>query len=178
MHFYDLSKISVILVDDNHHALELVKTILRSIGVQHIDAFDNAESAYEALTRAEYDVMIVDWVMRPVDGLQLVSRLRKVDSPCPFVPILMLTGYTQEIRVMRARDAGVTEVLKKPVSVLSLHNRLVSIIEHPRPFIRNKTFFGPDRRRREEERRGPDRRSSETVEPVEHTADRRESAGE
>lgn len=178
MHFYDLSKITVILVDDNHHALELVKTILRSIGVQHIDAFDNAEKAYEAVQRSEYDVMIVDWVMRPVDGLQLVARLRKVDSPSPFMPILMLTGYTHEIRVMRARDAGVTEVLKKPVSVLSLHNRLVSIIEHPRPFIRNKTFFGPDRRRKEEERRGPDRRTPDQVESGDEDPSHRVSASE
>jgi len=172
MRYYDLSKVSVLVVDDNHHTLDLLRNILRMLGVQHIMAFDNAEDAFAALKRSEYDVLIVDWMMTPVDGLQLVRRLRQIDSPSPFVPIIMLTAYTQEHRVVRARDAGVTEVLKKPVSVQGLYQRLVSIIEHPRPYIRNKTFFGPDRRRREEDHKGPDRRQV----PVEDSEERESTA--
>lgn len=69
------------------------------------------------------------------------------DSPDPYVPIVMLTGHTEMIRVVVARDAGVTEFLAKPISAKGLLSRLISVIEQPRPFIRTKTYFGPDHRR-------------------------------
>jgi len=61
--------------------------------------------------------VITDWRMEPLDGLDLTRIIRTgEDSPNPFVPIIMLTGYTEVARVHEARDAGVTEFLAKPVS--------------------------------------------------------------
>ena len=66
----------------------------------------------------------------------------------------------------QARDAGVNEFLAKPVSVKAVMSRLVSVIEHPRPYVRTKAYFGPCRRRRgKEEYRGPERRSN-MAEPI------------
>jgi hypothetical protein len=63
--------------------------------------------------------------------------------------------------VRLARDAGVNEFLAKPVSVKAILTRLISVIEHPRPFVRTKTYFGPCRRRRvDDEYRGPERRAN------------------
>ena len=71
----------------------------------------------------------------------------------------MLTGYTRVDQVRQARDAGVNEFLAKPVSVRAILSRLISVIEHPRPFVRTKSYFGPCRRRRgDDEYRGPERR--------------------
>jgi DNA-binding response OmpR family regulator len=71
----------------------------------------------------------------------------------------MLTGHTSVERVRLARDAGVNEFLAKPVSVKAMLTRLTAVIEHPRPFVRTKVYFGPCRRRRgADEYRGPERR--------------------
>jgi DNA-binding response OmpR family regulator len=65
----------------------------------------------------------------------------------PYVPIIMMTGHSEKKRVTAARDAGVTEFLAKPISAKALHQRILNIVANPRPFIKTKTYFGPDRRR-------------------------------
>ena len=93
-------------------------------------------------------MIIADWHMEPLDGLDFVRLVRTAkDSPNPYVPIIMLTGHTEYQRVCEARDAGVNEFLAKPISAKALYMRFASIIDNPRPFIRTKTYFGPDRRR-------------------------------
>jgi DNA-binding response OmpR family regulator len=65
----------------------------------------------------------------------------------PFAPIIMLTGHTEKTRVAAARDAGATEFLAKPISAKALYQRILNVVANPRPFIKTKTYFGPDRRR-------------------------------
>jgi DNA-binding response OmpR family regulator len=100
--------------------------------------------------------------MDGMNGLDFARQVRtSPQSPNPFLPIIMLTGHTHIDHVRLARDAGVNEFLAKPVSVKAIFTRLVSVIEHPRPFVRTKAYFGPCRRRRAtEEYRGPERRST------------------
>jgi hypothetical protein len=63
--------------------------------------------------------------------------------------------------VRLARDAGINEFLAKPVSVKAIMSRLLAVIEHPRPFVRTKVYFGPCRRRRgAAQYQGPERRST------------------
>jgi DNA-binding response OmpR family regulator len=59
----------------------------------------------------------------------------------------MLTGHSEKRRVMIARDAGVTEFLAKPISAKGLYQRILNVVANPRPFIKTKNYFGPDRRR-------------------------------
>ena len=56
-------------------------------------------------------------------------------------------SHSEKKRVVSARDAGVTEFLAKPISAKSLYERILNVVANPRPFIRSKTYFGPDRRR-------------------------------
>jgi DNA-binding response OmpR family regulator len=74
----------------------------------------------------------------------------------------MMTGHSAVVRVMEARDAGVTEFIAKPLSARTLLNRLNAVIYQPRPFVRTQTYFGPDRRRRADPNHlGPWRRSND-----------------
>jgi DNA-binding response OmpR family regulator len=59
----------------------------------------------------------------------------------------MLTGHSEKKRVVAARDAGVTEFLAKPISAKALYQRILNVVANPRPFIKTKNYFGPDRRR-------------------------------
>jgi hypothetical protein len=64
-----------------------------------------------------------------------------------------------------ARDAGVTEFLAKPISAKGLYQRILNVVASPRPFIKTKTYFGPDRRRNTNNAYiGPERRVGGEVE--------------
>lgn len=146
---YDFSNLRVLIVDDNRFMRETIQAILESIGIGTVYHAINAEDGYKKTMDELPDVIISDWDMEPGDGITLVKWLRsRPDSPDPYIPIVMLTGFSERNRVMAARDSGVTEFLAKPVSTRAMHSRLISIIDQPRPFIRTEHYFGPDRRRR------------------------------
>lgn len=150
----DLKALRILVVDDNRHAAEIVKSILSSVGAQDIRHATTAHAAFDMMTREMFDLIIVDQNLGKGDeGIQLVRRIRKdPTSPSPYVATLMLTGYTEHRRVTAARDAGVTDFLSKPFTVTGLLKRIEALIFQPRPFVRSPDYFGPDRRRRADPR--------------------------
>ncbi len=145
---YVLKNINVLVIDDNKHMSFLISEILRALGVMKICEQNDAARAYEELKHFSADVIIVDQHMEPLSGVDFVRLVRTANTtPNPYVPIIMLTGFTEMRRVTEARDAGITEFLAKPVSAKTIYQRLASLIDNPRPFVRTKSYFGPDRRR-------------------------------
>ena len=158
-----LKQLRFLLVDDNHHMRVIVSTILKSVGARQVlEAMDGAE-ALQILREQQVDIAIVDFKMSPLDGVQFTQLVRQSpDSADPFLPIIMLTGFAERHRVFEARDAGVTEIVVKPVTARSLLDRIDAVIFRPRPFIRTEDYFGPCRRRRDDPRYdGPRRRGDE-----------------
>ncbi len=158
----NLEALTFLFVDDNKHMHSVVKAILNSMRIKNIRFSDNAADAFMELRQWHPDIVITDWAMQPLDGLDFVRLVRKgADSPNPYIPIILLTGHTEMYRVIEARDAGVNEILAKPISIKGLYSRIVSIVERPRPFIKTKTYFGPCRRRKNDKKyKGPERRKS------------------
>lgn len=151
---YDLRNISVLIVDDNENMCSIIKSVLIALGVEHFNikvTHDGADALRE-LRIFPADIAVCDWKMEPLDGLDFTRMIRtSKDSVNQYLPIIMLTGFTEMARVMEARDAGVNEFMAKPISAKSLYLRICSIIERPREFIRvtgMNAYFGPDRRRR------------------------------
>jgi two-component system chemotaxis response regulator CheY len=146
---YRFDRLKILVVDDNAHMRKLVTTILQAFGVIQIHEADGGEHAWTALRETNPDVIVLDWVMEGINGLDLMQMIRtNPAAPNPFVPVIMLTGHTSIEHVIQARDAGVNEFIAKPVSVKTMMSRLVSVIEHPRPYVRTNGYFGPCRRRR------------------------------
>jgi DNA-binding response OmpR family regulator len=160
MSAYRFDRLKVLVIDDNQHMRALVSAILQAFGVRQVDEAADASIGWQMLKLKRPDIVIVDWVLEGMSGIEFTERVRTgADSPNPFVPIVMLTGHTQTEKVHVARDAGVHEFLAKPVSAKAILSRLVSIIEYPRPFVRTKMYFGPCRRRRRvDDYHGPERR--------------------
>jgi PleD family two-component response regulator len=138
------------IVDDNRHMRSLLCSIMRALGIKKIKEIGDGESALADISAFEPDIMITDWHMEPMDGTTLVKTLRhsSVDT-IRYLPIIMLLGHSDTVRVREARDCGVHDFLTKPVSAKSLLARLTKIIEHPPPFIKTEHYFGPDRRRQD-----------------------------
>ena len=146
---FDLLKI--LLVDDNHHMRVLLTEILRAIGVKHVYEAADGSEALQVMRRAPVDIIITDFAMSPVDGVDFVRLLRNSpDSPNALCPVIMVSGHSTERRVGEARDAGVNEFLSKPVTARGVLERIGQIIDHPRPYVRSSEYFGPDRRRKDD----------------------------
>lgn len=144
-------RLNVLLIEDNAYMRRLVRDILLGFGINRVcEAVDGSEALSEMKTHA-IDVVICDWMMEPLDGLDFVRLIRtSTDSPNQMVPIIMMTGHTERGRIIEARDAGVTEFLAKPVTPMGIYSRLRAVIESPRAFVRTSQFSGPDRRRKTE----------------------------
>jgi two-component system chemotaxis response regulator CheY len=159
---YRFDRLKILIADDNVHMRRLVSAVLHAFGVADIREACDAKQAWAFLREFNPDVIFLDWMMEGMNGIDLTKMVRtNTTSPNPFVPIIMLTGYTDIERVREARDAGVNEFLAKPVSVNAILTRLLAVVEHPRPFVRTKSYFGPSRRRRDgHEYCGPERRTA------------------
>ncbi len=157
------SDLRVVLVDDNAHMCGIVAAILNGFGIEHVRECLDGAQALDLLRHEPVDLVIVDFNMKPMDGVMFTQLVRNAaDSPNPFLPIIMLTGHSERARVEEARDAGVTEFIVKPVTARAVAQRLQAVVERPRAFIRSDDYFGPDRRRRiDPAYAGPWRRSTD-----------------
>ena len=159
---YNLEHLQVQLIEDNRNMRALVKAMLNALGMKSVRDCANGQQAIDALVEFTPDLIITDWMMAPVDGLKFTEFVRTdIDSPDIFTPIILMTGHTEKWRITTARDAGVNELLAKPISARTLYDRILAVIEKPRPFVRTKSFFSPWRRRVNwKEYMGPERRFS------------------
>lgn len=146
----DLSKFSILIIDQNNHMLSIVKVLLKGLGVRNIHVAKDAADAFVTLQNIQIDILIIDHMQATFDGIEFCRLIRKAeDSPNVFLPIIMLTANTERNFILQARDAGVTEFLSKPISAKALYDRIDAIKNNPRPFASSPSFFGPDRRRRD-----------------------------
>ena len=130
--------------------LELLKSLLSTYGFRDMHFARDGNEGFKTFCSVRPDLVITDWMMKPTDGISLARRMRNdPGSPNQFVPIILMTGFTEKRRVMQARDAGITEFLVKPFNARDLYRRIAQIIENPRQFVRSENFFGPDRRRKQ-----------------------------
>ncbi len=145
---YDLSVLTAMFVDDSPYMRKLIHDLLILMGIGKVITASDGEAALKLYKEQVPDLLITDASMKPMDGYELVRRIRMdADNPNPFVPIIMLSGHVEMTNIEKARDQGVTEYLAKPVSAQSLMTRVISVIERPRQFVKVGPYFGPDRRR-------------------------------
>ena len=144
----DFNRLRFVVIDDNAHMRRIVRTLLHGFGAREVNEAEDGAAGLEAFTHNVPDIVITDWAMPIFDGIELTQMIRQPGANAnPFVPIIMLTGHSEKKRIVAARDAGVTEFLAKPLSARALYQRIVNVVANPRPFVRTKTYFGPDRRR-------------------------------
>ena len=157
-----LAALTILVVDDNPQMRTIVGTVLAAAGVRRLHYAPDGLAGIRAAAACQPDVCFVDYEMPVMNGLDFIAALRSQPAPLRFAPIIMLTGHSDELRLRRARDLGVTEFLCKPVSASTILRRLETVILKPRPFVQSSDFFGPDRRRLKlVDYAGPRRRSTD-----------------
>ena len=157
-----LAALRVLVVDDSAQMRTIIGTVLAAVGIRNLHYAGDGRQGLDVISRVSIDLVYVDYEMPVMNGLDFISRVRSLDSRDQYMPIIMVTGHSDLLRLNTARDRGVTEFLRKPVTTISILSRLDEVILRPRPFVRTPSFFGPDRRRRRlEDYDGPMRRTSD-----------------
>jgi len=153
---YNLQQLSVLVVEKHDTMRRILVGILHAMGMRDIRQATNPDDGFEAFCQMPADLVFTDWAPG-LDGIGLLLKIRMNEaSPDPFVPVIVVSAHTELRHIYEARDAGMTEFLGKPFKAKLIYSRICSVIERHRVFIRNRSFFGPDRRRRRFD--GPDRR--------------------
>lgn len=184
-----LAKVYVLVIDNDATIRHLIENVLRKLGFSHVYTAADGYDGIQFLRQRPVDLIITDWELRPIpeqrrasiriphnaviasewgnyppkNGASFVKCLRHSPfSPNPFVPVIMFTGPTLSNHIRYARDAGVNEILLKPIDVQALVQRIKATIEQPRNFVTAATYKGPCRRRKQIPlTRGEDRRKEE-----------------
>ena len=123
-----LEDLSVLVVDDEGSVTRLVRMMLTDLGVAQVFTAKDGREALDFLGDFDdmIDVIICDWNMPRVSGLNLLQQIRTVD---PDVPFLMLTGRADTDSVKAARDVGVTGYVLKPFSAEQLQAKLLTVAQ-------------------------------------------------
>jgi CheY-like chemotaxis protein len=168
----DFNRLRFLVIDDNAHMRRILRTLLHGFGAREVYEAEDGGAGLESFTHYIPDIIITDWAMPIFDGLELAQMIRQPGANAnPYVAIIMLTGHSEKRRVTAARDAGITEFLAKPISAKGLYERIVNVVANPRPFIRTKSYFGPDRRRNgNASYAGPERRKGGKADVIRQSA--------
>jgi two-component system chemotaxis response regulator CheY len=158
---YDFSRVNILVVESTHEMFKLFKSVMVMLDVPEKNIYSafSAEEGFERFCHEKHDMIITDWLQSPDKGVELTVKVRSdFRSPNRFAPVIMTAGSGHKNRVLKARDAGISEYLVKPFSANALATRITRVIERPRPFVLSERYTGPDRRIKEMPVNIPERR--------------------
>ena len=146
----NLSRMEVMLLDASQQGQDIFGQILLGIGINKLHRYGTAEDA-EAFMRSggKVDLIIAESQLGPGrrDGYQFIHSLRRSQlEPGAFTPVIMISGYTSERNVVRARDCGANIIVSKPISPQILLHRILWVASEKRCFVDTGVYVGPDRR--------------------------------
>lgn len=145
----NLANVRFLIVDDSSAMRKIVRAILSSFGAKTMAEAGSGRDALIKVKTEQPDVIVTDYNMPDVDGVEFVRRLRALEGDSrAMTPVVMLTAHAHRSYVLAAREAGVTEFCAKPVTPSDLWKKIAATVDRPRPFVRVSGYFGPCRRRR------------------------------
>ena len=140
--------LNILVVDNNAYMRRLTRLMLTNLGAKSVFEAVDGLAALETIRTCDPDVMLLDWDMPILDGMEVIRIVRSPGVfPRPNLPIIMLTDRGQRLCVMEALRAGVHEFLLKPTSPKLLRDRLMSIVVNPRPMVKLGDYYVPEPRR-------------------------------
>lgn len=128
---YDISKIKVLVVEDNDFMRDLVASMLREIGFREVLQAADGQAALAKARDFDPGLIICDVDMEPMNGLDFVEQLRRFapPPPTPQTPIILLTAHSEADLVQRAIKLGVNAYVVKPVKRNQLEARIVTVLD-------------------------------------------------
>lgn len=119
---------NILIVDDYTTMLRIIKNLLKQLGFSNVDEATDGEMALEKIKGKEYGLIISDWNMEPMTGIELLKQVRSSDGNYKDVSFIMITAESKTENVVAAKQAGVNNYIVKPFNAETLKSKMVSVI--------------------------------------------------
>ncbi|MFN4010481.1 MAG: response regulator [Pannonibacter sp.] len=127
----DISNLSFLIVDDNMHMRQILRSILAGFGGRRIyDAADGADGLEIVIDRRP-DLVLCDWLMTPVSGVDFLKLIRAdKDKSLSTTPVVIVTAHARKPVILEAIRIGIHGFVAKPVAPAVLYNRIETALVH------------------------------------------------
>ena len=116
----------ILIVDDYKTMLRIVRNLLKQVGFDNVDEATDGSMALAKLRERDYDLIISDWNMEPMTGLQLLKEVR-TDDRLKKTPFIMITAESKPENVVEAKQAGVNNYIVKPFNAETLRTKMSAV---------------------------------------------------
>lgn len=117
-----------LVIDDFATMRRIVRNLLQDLGFKNVEEAEDGQDALTKLRASTFDFVISDWNMPNLDGLQLLSEMRK-DNALKAIPVLMVTAEAKKENIIAAAQAGANGYVVKPFTAATLEEKLNKIFE-------------------------------------------------
>ncbi len=123
----DDKTLPILIVDDYQTMVRILRNLLKQIGYENVDEAPNGRVALDMLQSKNYGLIISDWNMEPMTGIELLQKVRAVEGPVRSTPFIMVTAESKANNIIAARKAGVDNYLVKPFNAQALRAKIDAI---------------------------------------------------
>jgi len=116
----------ILIVDDYKTMLRIIRNLLKQLGFDNVDEATDGSAALQKLRDGKFGLVISDWNMEPMSGIQLLREVR-ADGNLRKMPFIMVTAESKTENVVIAKEAGVTNYIVKPFNAATLKSKLVGV---------------------------------------------------
>ena len=124
--------ISILIVDDYHTMVRIIRNLLRQLGFENIDDAADGATALAKMRAKTYGLVISDWNMAPMTGYDLLRQVR-ADPAIGKTPFIMVTAESKTENVIAAKKAGVDNYIVKPFNVQTLQHKIAAVFPDEAP---------------------------------------------
>lgn len=117
----------ILIVDDYKTMLRIIRNLLKQLGFNNVDEATDGSAALQKLRDKEYKLVISDWNMEPMSGMQLLTEVR-ADTKLKDLPFIMITAESKTENVIAAKEAGVSNYIVKPFNAATLKTKLAAVL--------------------------------------------------
>ena len=117
----------ILIVDDYKTMLRIIRNLLKQLGFNNVDEATDGSVALQKLRDNDFGLVISDWNMEPMSGLELLKEVRS-DSRLQKTPFIMVTAESKSENVVAAKEAGVNNYIVKPFNAATLKGKLNAVL--------------------------------------------------
>jgi two-component system, chemotaxis family, chemotaxis protein CheY len=117
----------ILIVDDYSRMLRIIRNLLRQLGYEQVEEASDGASALEKLRQKPFSLVISDWNMEPMSGLELLRQVR-ADPALAALPFIMVTAEARAAKIAEAERAGVNGYIIKPFGAEALSIKIAGLI--------------------------------------------------
>ena len=122
------TNLKILVVDDFSTMRRIIKNLLKELGFKHIEEADDGSTALPKLREGDFDLLITDWNMPGMQGIDLLKAVR-ADPKLARLPVLMVTAESKREQIVEAAQAAVNGYIVKPFTAATLKEKLERIFE-------------------------------------------------